>query len=53
MILFWFAIGLPVLYLPLFLTGIRTTGELLLFLGLFGIHVLTLRLSRDYRTGSG
>lgn len=52
MIVFWIAIGLPLLYLPLFLSGIGNFAELLLFLGLFGIHVLALRRSRDYRSGS-
>lgn len=51
-IVFWMAIGLPLIYLPLFLSGIGNLGELLLFLGLFGIHVVALRWSRDYRRGS-
>lgn len=45
---FWCAIILPVLYLPLFASGIETTAGLLAFLGLFGLHVLTLIGGRSY-----
>lgn len=46
---FWVAIGLPVLYLPLFLSGIETLTELFLFIGLLGIHVLALIRGSGYR----
>jgi hypothetical protein len=41
-LLFWAAIALPVCYLYLLLDGIASTGELRLFLELFGLHVLAL-----------
>lgn len=41
-LLFWTAIVLPFLYLPILVVGINTPEELLLFLGLFGLHVITL-----------
>lgn len=46
---FWTAIALPVLYLPLLVTGLRSTGELLVFLALFGVHVLALLAGRSHR----
>lgn len=52
MIAFWVAIGLPLLYIPLFLSGIANLSELLLFLGLFGLHVLALIRGNGYRRGS-
>lgn len=45
---FWSAIALPVLYLPLLVAGIDTTQELLLFLGLFALHVLALVGGRSW-----
>lgn len=46
---FWASIGLPVLYVPLLLAGIGTTSRLLVFLVLFGLHVLALVGGRGYR----
>lgn len=45
---FYSAIVLPVLYLPLLITGIETIDGLALFLGLFGAHLLTLVAGRSY-----
>ena len=39
---FYSAIALPALYLPLIISGIESTEGLLLFLGLFGLHVTAL-----------
>lgn len=39
---FWFAIALPLLYLPMLAAGIESARGLVLFLGLFGLHVLAL-----------
>lgn len=39
---FWSAITLPLLYLPLFASGIETTTGLMIFLALFGMHLLAL-----------
>jgi uncharacterized RDD family membrane protein YckC len=46
---FWGAIVLPVCYLSLLLVGIEDTTGLLVFLGLFGLHVLTLIAGQSYR----
>lgn len=46
---FWGAIVLPLCYLSLLVVGIDGTSGLLLFLGLFGLHVLTLIAGRSYR----
>lgn len=46
---FWLAIALPALYLPLFVTGLESTGDLLTFLGLFGLHLLALFAGRSHR----
>ena len=46
---FWLAIALPALYLPLFVTGLESTNELLTFLGLFGLHLLALFGGRTHR----
>lgn len=48
-IAFWGAIALPAVYLPLLATGIDTSGGLLTFLLLFGVHVLALIGGRRYR----
>lgn len=48
-VMYWGAILLPVVYLPLLLTRLQTTGELLLFLVLFGLHVVALFGGRSYR----
>jgi hypothetical protein len=45
---FWSAIALPLLYVPLLAAGLATTQDLLLFLGLFGIHVIALFGGRSY-----
>lgn len=39
---FWSAIALPALYLPLLIVGIESTDGLMVFLGLYGLHVLSL-----------
>ena len=46
---FWSAIALPALYLPLIVTGLDTTSELITFLGLLGLHLVALVLGRSYR----
>lgn len=46
---FWLAIALPALYLPLFVTGLESTSELLIFLGLFALHLLALFGGRSHR----
>jgi len=46
---FWLAIALPALYLPLFVTGLESTNELLTFLGLFALHLLALFGGRTHR----
>jgi hypothetical protein len=48
-IAFWGAIGLPVLYLPLFIIGFTNTVELALFLTLVTLHLLTLFGGRNHR----
>lgn len=48
-VMYWSAILLPVLYIPILLTRLHTTEELLLFLGLFGLHVVALIGGRSYR----
>lgn len=45
---FWSAITLPVLYLPLLATGPDTTGDLITFLALLGLHVLALIGGRNH-----
>lgn len=45
---FWSAIALPALYLPLVMIGIETTQQLVVFLGLFGIHIATLLGGHSY-----
>lgn len=46
---FWSAIALPALYLPLLFTGINSLEGLGLFLGLFGLHVVSLILGQSHR----
>lgn len=46
---FWGAIALPVIYLPLLAVGIDDASGLLAFLGLFGLHVVTLVAGRSHR----
>ena len=45
---FYSAIALPALYLPLIISGIESTEGLLLFLGLFGLHVTALVGGRSH-----
>lgn len=45
---FWSAIALPVLYVPLLATGLGSTRDLALFLGLFALHLVTLVGGRTY-----
>lgn len=47
---FWSAIALPVFYLPLFATGIETSTDLLVFVGLCGLHVLALVGGHNYHS---
>lgn len=46
---FWGAIALPVIYLPLLAVGIDGPSGFLTFLGLFGLHVITLIVGRSHR----
>jgi len=48
-IAFWLAIAIPALYVPLIATGVDGPGELGLFFGVFGFHLLSLFLGRSYR----
>jgi hypothetical protein len=45
---FWSAIALPLLYVPLLAAGIGSTQDLLLFLGLFALHLVALFGGRSY-----
>lgn len=45
---FWSAIALPLLYVPLLAAGLGTTQDLLLFLGLFALHLVALFGGRSY-----
>lgn len=49
---FWSAIVLPVFYLALLVTRITTKSELLLFVGLIGLHVVTLVVGHTFRPGN-
>lgn len=46
---FWGAIALPGVYLPLLVFGLETPAGLATFLGLFGLHVLTLLAGHRHR----
>ena len=48
---FWGAIVLPIAYLSLLFVGIDDASGLLLFLGLFALHVLALVAGRSHRAG--
>lgn len=48
-IAFYGAITLPIIYLPLLVTGIESIEGLAVFLGVFAVHVLTLIVGRPYR----
>lgn len=45
---FWGAIALPAIYIPLLVIGIETLPELLVFLGLFGLHLSALIIGHSY-----
>lgn len=45
---FWSAIALPLLYVPLLMAGLGSTQDLLLFLGLFALHLAALLGGRSY-----
>lgn len=52
-IAYWLAVGLPVVYLALLVTGIESQAELGVFLGLLGAHGVALIGGRNYDPGSG
>jgi hypothetical protein len=45
---FWSAIALPLLYVPLLAAGLGSIQDLLLFLGLFAIHLVALFAGRTH-----
>ena len=45
---FWSAIALPLLYVPLLAAGLGSTQDLLLFLGLFALHLAALLGGRSH-----
>lgn len=47
-IAFWIAIALPLLYVPLLAAGLDTIQDLLVFLGLFALHLAALFGGRRY-----
>lgn len=49
---YWLAVGLPLVYLVLLVTGIDNHTELGLFLGLLGVHGIALIGGRNYEPGS-
>lgn len=49
---FWGAIALPALYVPLLAVGINSVTELMMFLGLFCLHLTTLVFGHSYQTTS-
>ncbi|MGM0389845.1 MAG: hypothetical protein ACQEP0_15350 [Natrinema limicola] len=46
---FWGAIVLPILYLPVFITGLSTSFGASLFLGLVVLHLLALYVGHAHR----
>lgn len=46
---FWSTIVLPVLYIPLFVTGLDTVTRSVVFFGLFSLNIVTLVISHSYR----
>ena len=50
---FWSAIALPLLYVPLLAAGLDSSGDLLLFLGLFALHLAALFGGRTYASPRG
>lgn len=49
---FWGAILLPVLYLPLLASGLKTTTGLIALVEFFGIHILALLAGHNYQSPS-
>ena len=45
---FWSALALPLLYVPLLAAGLGSTQDLLLFLGLFALHLVALFGGRSH-----
>ena len=45
---FWSAVTFPALYIPLFIIGIESLKGLLVFIGLFTLHVIALIGGRQY-----
>ncbi|PCR92316.1 hypothetical protein [Natrinema ejinorense] len=45
---FWIGTLLPVVYLPVILTGIDSISRLSLFVGLLALHALALVVGHDY-----
>lgn len=45
---FWSAVALPLLYVPLLAAGLGSARDLLLFLGLFVLHLVALVGGRSY-----
>jgi len=45
---FWSAIALPFLYVPLLASGLETTAELTVFLGLLAANVVAIALGHTY-----
>lgn len=45
---FWIAIALPLLYVPLLAAGLGSSQDLLLFLGLFALHLVALLGGRTH-----
>lgn len=48
-VFYWSAILLPLIYLPLLVSRIETTQELVVFLVLVGLHIVALIGGRSYR----
>ena len=49
---YWLAVGLPIVYLGVLVTGIESTVELGVFVGLLAVHGLALIGGRNYRPRS-
>lgn len=49
---FWAAITLPAVYLPLLVTRLDTPQELVVFMGLFLLHVVALLGGQHYRAST-
>ena len=50
-VLFWSGIALPVLYLPLLVTGPDSATEMTALLLLLGLHAFSLLVSHSYNPG--